>query len=283
MSTIMPSLEERIDLARATFWRLYESMTPTLIAASGGKDSSVVADLALVTARDFFLQTGIAPMLIITTSHTLVENPEVVQHFRKELKRMEAFGAKHGFRVHTAIAEPELLDTFQIKVLSGRGLPSFPGLNADCSVSWKVIPQQKLRAKIFVDLETEGRAEPVTCLGNRFVESERRSLAMLIRAENAVTPVRNADGDLILSPIADWETDDVFEYLGTREPGKSYSDFKDTLRLYAHAEGQSCAIVAAAIQEGMSKRKKGGCGARHRMLGVSTGRRSIPAEYARIR
>lgn len=86
---------------------------------------------------------------------------------------------------------------------------------------------------------------------------------MLLRGENAAKPVRNTDGDLILSPICDWPTDDVFEYLATRQAGESYSDFEETLRLYAHAEGQGCAIVALAIQDGMSKRKKGGCGARH--------------------
>lgn len=263
MTKIMPTLDELVELARATIWRLYESLTPVCVAFSGGKDSTVVADLALVTARDFVKQTGIQPLLIVTTSDTLAENPEVHQHYRTDLRLMREYGKRHGFRVITRIATPGILDTFQHKVLSGRGLPSFAGMNNDCSVSLKIVPQQKLRAEIFVELEAAKLREPVTLLGTRYDESEKRSISMMIRQENAITPVRNPDGDLILSPVCDFTTDDIFLYIGTRVPGDSYSDFKETLRLYSHSEGTSCAIVAAAIQEGMSKRKKGGCGARH--------------------
>lgn len=222
-----------------------------------------MADLALVTARDFVKQTGIQPVLIVTTSDTLAENPEVHQHYRNDLRHMREYGKRHGFRVITKIATPGILDTFQLKVLSGRGLPSFAGMNTDCSVSLKIVPQQKLRSEIFVQLERANLKEPVTLLGTRYDESEKRSISMMIRQENSTTPVRNSDGDLILSPVCDFSTDDVFEYLGSRRQGDSYSDFKETLRLYAHAEGASCAIVAAAIQEGTAKRKKDGCGARH--------------------
>ena len=260
---VAPSLDELIDLTRATYWRLFEQRIPTWLAFSSGKDSSVCADLALTTARDFLKQTGTSPLIWVTISDTLIENPEVVEHYQKDLRKMAAFGKTHGLNLTIRIARPSLLNTWQMKVLSGRGLPSFAGTNADCSVSLKVEPQQKLRANLYSELEGRGMAEPVTCLGLRHDESEKRSIAMMLRGDNSITPMRNKDGDLVLSPIADWQEDHVFEYLATRAPGQSYSDFKDTLRIYAHSEGQACAIVAAAIQEGLSKRKKGGCGSRH--------------------
>lgn len=119
-----------------------------------------------------------------------------------------------------------------------------------------------MRKEIFKEFGQAGLKEPVTILGTRFEESEKRSLNMMLRGENDIKPVRNSDDDLILAPICLWATDDVFEYLGSRTVGESYSDFADTLRIYAHSEGQSCAIVASVIQEGMAKRKKGGCGTR---------------------
>jgi DNA sulfur modification protein DndC len=42
---------------------------------------------------------------------------------------------------------------------------------------------------------------PVTILGTRYDESEKRSLKMLLGGENNVVPVENSDGDFILAPI----------------------------------------------------------------------------------
>lgn len=259
----MPSIEDRTALAKSTITKLFYENVPVCVAFSGGKDSTVCADLVLTSAREFKEQTQTSPLVLITTSETLVENPEVTAHFRKELRKMELYGKKHGLKLQTRIAKPSLLSTWQLKILTGRGLPSFAGQNTDCSYDLKIQPQAVLRKAIFKALKEEGRPKPVTCLGTRFDESEKRSLNMLLRGENDIAPVANGDGDLILAPICDWQTDDVFEYLGTRSSQDAYSDFQDTLRLYSHAEGQSCAVVASAIQDGLSKRKKGGCGARH--------------------
>jgi hypothetical protein len=82
------------------------------------------------------------------------------------------------------------------------------------------------------------------------------------RGESAIEPTRNATGDLVLSPIAFWQTDDVWEYIGMCASGMldTFSDFAETLRIYAHSGGTSCAVVSDSLLEG--KQKKGGCGAR---------------------
>lgn len=256
-----PPLEVRIEKSKQTIYKLFQNNTPVCVAFSGGKDSTVCADLVLCAARDASL-SGIKPLVVVTTGDTLVENPEVSDLYRKELKKIAAFGKANGFQVITRIATPALLSTWQLKVLSGRGLPSFPSQNVDCSWDMKIQPQARLRKELFQKLRSDGMQEPVTVIGTRFDESDKRALKMELRGERDDVPVSNGDGDLILSPICDWSTDDVFEYLGTRGSEDAYSDFKDTLRIYAHSEGQSCAVVAAAIEEGMSKRRKGGCGAR---------------------
>ncbi|WP_323745065.1 3'-phosphoadenosine 5'-phosphosulfate sulfotransferase [Noviherbaspirillum malthae] len=82
------------------------------------------------------------------------------------------------------------------------------------------------------------------------------------RGESALDPTRNASGDLVLSPIAFWQTDDVWEYIGMCASGllDTFSDFAETLRIYAHSGGTSCAVVSDSLLEG--KQKKGGCGSR---------------------
>ncbi|WP_293196239.1 hypothetical protein [Ottowia sp.] len=69
---------------------------------------------------------GFKPMVIITTSDTLVENPEIQEHYRAEHRKMRAFAKAHKFDIRTEIVEPSLLNSMQLKMLTGRGIPSFP-------------------------------------------------------------------------------------------------------------------------------------------------------------
>lgn len=254
-------IEERIDAAIKAILTLFMRDVIICVAFSGGKDSSVVANLVL-TAAAIAVQKGKEPSIIVSSSNTRIENPEVVEHVRQELARMGGFARAKGIRFQAEIVQPNLTSTFQVKILTGRGIPSFPGTSADCSIDLKVRSQINFRRKLFAAVAARDMPEVVTCLGTRYDESERRAATMAIRGENAILPVRNKNNELILAVIADWDTDSVWEYLGMCTSGliESYSDFKDTLRIYAHSAGTSCAVVADSINEG--KPKKGGCGTR---------------------
>ncbi|MGH7460775.1 MAG: phosphoadenosine phosphosulfate sulfotransferase, partial [Longimicrobiales bacterium] len=223
----------------------------------------MVAALALHAAA-LHRAGGGNPLIVVTTGDTLVESPEVTEHYRAELARMRAFGRRQGITVITRVVQPAMAATFQVKVLSGRALPSFPGTHGDCSTDLKISPQRAFRRQLFRSLAGQGHAEPVTLLGTRFGESTRRSIAMRERGESATMSARNQDGDLVLSPVCHWQDDDIWEgialYGGGARP--SYSDFEDMRRIYAHAVGTSCAVVADAILEGASSRRQGKCGAR---------------------
>lgn len=256
-------VEDRASQAVTVLAGLLEDGHPLVIAFSGGKDSTCVATLVLEAARRVAERGGQA-CVAVTHSDTRVENPEVSAYAQDEMQKMAAFGRLHGFEVLIGVAQPHDLATWQAKILTGRGLPSFAGQNTDCSIDLKIEPQRRLRKALLKGLGERFAQPPVTCLGTRFDESERRALGMQLRGENAVQPVQNKDGDWVLSPICLWSTDDVWEHLGTKgQAGSSYSDFQETLRIYAHAEAQGCAIVASAIEAGGASRKRGGCGARH--------------------
>lgn len=124
------SIEERIDQALAAIISLFTKNIPVVIAFSGGKDSSMVAALALHAALRA-KQLGATPFIVVTTGDTRVENPEIVVHYRAELAKMRKFGEERGLNIQTAIAQPNLLSTFQMKILTGRGLPSFPNVSSD--------------------------------------------------------------------------------------------------------------------------------------------------------
>ncbi|MCL4682359.1 MAG: phosphoadenosine phosphosulfate reductase family protein [Rhodocyclaceae bacterium] len=257
-----PSLTDRVEKAIDTLLALFRQGIPVICAYSGGKDSSCVAALVLMAARRAAAE-GLTPWVAVTTSDTMVENPEVTAHFRAELAAMARYGARHGVRIDTQIVTPSLASSWQVKVLTGRALPSFPGTNADCSVDLKVTPQASWRSAFFRGARKAGLKEPVVCLGSRFEESERRRMQMLSRGDTDTAPVRNKHGEMVLCPIAMWDEDAVWELIGEAAAGTfgpCYSEFAEMRRIYAHSAGTSCAVVADALATG---KKRGGCGARH--------------------
>lgn len=257
------SVEEMLDRAVQAILQLMRDGHPVSPAYSGGKDSSLVCALTLQAAV-LAKEEGIDPLLIhVVTSDTLVESPEVARHYRSELRKMAVFGREHGIPVSTKVVTPSLLSTFQVKILTGRGLPSFQNGSSDCSTDLKLTPSRVYRNQWFANVKEAGWKEPVILLGTRFDESARRAKKMAQRGEHTDVPIRNKDGQLILSPIAHFDTDSVWEALALYGTGirPSYSDFEETKTLYASAAATSCAVVADAIMEGVA-RKRGGCGSR---------------------
>lgn len=258
-----PSVEELTDRARVAIRQIFESNSPCILAYSGGKDSSVCANIALIEAAHC-ASTGLKPLVIVTTGSTLVENPEIEGHYRVELEKMCAFAKAKGFRLQAEVVEPSMLSTFQVKLLSGRGLPSYAGTSTDCTTDLKINAQRAARRRIFKELREAGMNEPVTLVGTRFDESEKRAIRMKARGDRADTPVRNKDLELVLCPVAHFSTDNIWEYIGNVTSGlwEGFSDMKEVMRIYAHSAGTSCAVVADTIYEGGRKNKRGGCGQR---------------------
>ncbi|MCA3184081.1 DNA sulfur modification protein DndC [Cupriavidus metallidurans] len=255
-------IEKKIDNALAIITALLHARHPIVVAFSGGKDSSVVAALVLHAAM-LYRAAGGTPIIVATTGDTLVESPEVSHHYRAELRRMHQYGRDHDFKVIVKVVQPSMAATFQLKVLSGRALPSFPGTHGDCSTDLKISPQRAFRRKLFRDLAAKGLPPPVTCLGTRYDESARRAAAMRSRGESDHAAMQNKDGDWVVSPIARWSDDDVWEAVALYGSGAlpGFSDFEEMRRIYAHSVGTSCAVVADAILDGAA-RKQGRCGAR---------------------
>lgn len=259
--TISPELLEKLVAAEAAIYAIYEKGQPCYVAYSGGKDSGTIADLTLRAALRFKNDGG-HPVTVVGTSNTKMENPEIYEHYVTELDKMREFGVKNGLDLRTEIITPTMASTWQVKILSGRGIPSFPGGSADCTTDLKIEPQDRFRKRLFKEWTARGFPPPVTILGVRREESVQRANNMRERGDSAATPVLNKNGDLVLAPIADWSELDVFEHLGNISNGliDSYSDMKETDRIYAHSAGTSCSVVAMDTHE---TRKSPGCGARH--------------------
>jgi 3'-phosphoadenosine 5'-phosphosulfate sulfotransferase (PAPS reductase)/FAD synthetase len=167
-SAVSVPIETLIERALATLAALFSQSIPCVVPFSGGKGSSTIANLVLTAAKHAALQ-GQRPFVVATTSNTLVESPEVERHYARELRKMEAFARANNIRFHAEIVTPNLASTWQVSILSGRALPSWPGGNTNCSVDLKINSQVAYRNRLFRELRSENLPEPVTILGTRLV------------------------------------------------------------------------------------------------------------------
>lgn len=219
-----------------------------VLAYSGGKDSSCLASLLLLAAVDLKRNGHSVPPIIITHSQTGVESPEVSRLAFSELDKMKEFSVRHGIDVRTEIAFPALNDSFPVRVIGGRALPSFVGGRADCSWDWKCLPNRRLLDSIMAGAPEQFKdwKRPVVMTGVRSRESHQRDQRIEDRGEVAEGLWQNEFGDLRASPILDFSEDSVWTHIGFCSAGvyQSYSDFEGLMNLYKDAGGDSCVIVA---------------------------------------
>jgi 3'-phosphoadenosine 5'-phosphosulfate sulfotransferase (PAPS reductase)/FAD synthetase len=242
--------------ALAAMCRLLETGHPLVVAYSGGKDSSVLANLALHAALTTRASRGRTPPIVVVHADVgSVENPEIRALVNGELAKMEDFARRLGIDLLLRIARPSLSETFAVRVVGGRGLPAFPDSRRDCSSSWKREPNDRALRTLVKEFRCQGWDEPVVMTGVRRDESTVRAGAIQARGEQSAQTWTDTEGRLRLSPLLDWTSDDVWAYLGLCRQGAmaAYSNFDDTLRIYQDAGGSSCVVVADTEMEKHAK------------------------------
>ena len=254
-------LTTRIELAVEALASVFRDGRPAFVGWSSGKDSSAALNLTLQAARRVTAETGACPPMVVTYGDTGVE-PHVAAHADSEAAKIRAYAEAEGLDVRVEVARPSLNDSWAVKVLGGRSLPPLPSRSRQCTVDWKIRPQQRVRNQAWKTLKAEGYAAPVIVLGTRATESAGRAARMAERGEDHLAPWTGEDGELYLSPVATWDEDAIWEYLGLVGQGAyaGYSDFRATLAFYANGGGTSCGVVAE--QKLQASQAGSPCGAR---------------------
>lgn len=264
---IVADIDAKMLRAQRIIKTLLAQGQPVSVSFSAGKDSSTVLNLVLAMASEMSECGQAVPPIIVMHADTGIENPEVAAYAAAEMSSIKAFAKKFSLDVSIHVATPNLAEQWAVRVIGGRALPPFPGLNRDCTTAWKIIPMRRLRNEVIKSIKAKASGEVVTLLGTRYDESAARSSNMTERGDSDNEIRRGVDasgkpGGLFLSPIAHWSTDDVWEYLGYARAGiiRAYSDFDETFRVYADAMGSSCVIIAEDMARAAKTSKA--CGAR---------------------
>jgi DNA sulfur modification protein DndC len=216
-------------------------------AYSSGKDSSCLTSVMLICASDLKARGFRVPPLVVVHSATGIENPEITRLAFGELEKMQSFAKKHGLDFTVLIGEPELNDSFPVRVISGRALPSFVNSRGDCTIDLKINPNAKQLRLLMERAKDMGDWKPpVVMTGVRLDESDVRNRRIEGRGETGDGIWVNEFGHLRASPLLHHSADDIWEHLGMCGAGvfDSYSDFGETMRIYRDAGGSSCVLVA---------------------------------------
>lgn len=156
--------DQKIDRAHAAIDALMQAGRPLCLAYSGGKDSTVLASLVIEVAVARKESGKSIPTLLVTHARTGIENPAMETVVKSEIARLLAFSAANGLGIRLDIAEPTLNDSWAVRIIGGRALPTFANSSTrDCSVSWKVVPQARQRKRALKELQASGEpVEPAT-------------------------------------------------------------------------------------------------------------------------
>ncbi len=228
---------------------------------SGGKDSSLMTACSIEALKRLKSHGEPLKPLLVMSSNTRIENPLVSRLVTEEMKKIQAFSDRHDLPVVTIISKPNRIAAWVVKIIAGQGIIPLPGGKSWCTEDWKIHPLE-IEAKRW--LKNSGlKGELLKLTGTRFSESNVRKSNMRQRGESSKVAIRNKKGEWILSPIADLETDDVWEMAGFIQAGalpQTYSDWEGLFEVYRQAGGSECVLVADMRLKDQEDR--GSCSAR---------------------
>jgi DNA sulfur modification protein DndC len=210
--------------------------TPWIIGFSGGKDSTLLAQLVFEMLLDLPPSRRCRSVHLVAND-TLVESPVLARHLDAVLDRIA--GAVSPLRLPVTVAKttPPLDQTFWVNLI-GRGYPSPSRVFRWCTDRMKIQPTTE-----YIRTQVNQAGEAILLLGVRRSESSQRRKSVA-RYENGER--LNAHSSLIgckvYKPIVEIDTDEVWQILLQSVPPWGGSH-RDLVTLYRNAGGAECPLV----------------------------------------
>lgn len=209
---------------------------PWVVAFSGGKDSTVVLQLVFRMLLD--LGEEATKPVIVLSSDTQVEAPNVAVFVQETLRRIHTQAQALKLPLVTQLVKPLPEESYWGKII-GKGYPPPTRWFRWCTSNMKIKPSRRA-----VETMTREHGSVILLLGTRIDESAQRGRTMQARTLNSkgLNPHHEIPNALVAAPIADWGTDDVWEYLASG-PCPWGGDHSFLFSLYRQASGGECPVV----------------------------------------
>lgn len=217
------------------------------VGFSGGKDSTCVL-VVFLEAIKRLVESGHTnlPTCYVLNANTRREMPLIASYAEYVLVQLQIYCASNKLPVEVHQVEPDLTGRFTWYCLARGKLPRYAGQSSDCAVMEKINPQQNLVKR----LQQENGIEIVALVGTRLDESDSRRRSMMKYSMDEATIVKTDNGKTF-APIADWDIDQVWEFLtgcqSADKPARIFPtflpDFHEMTELYRAANDGVCGVI----------------------------------------
>jgi DNA sulfur modification protein DndC len=210
---------------------------PWVVAYSGGKDSTLVLQLVY----ELLLSLGEAAKkpVHIVSSDTRVEAPNVEDYLVRNVSAIQEHAQRSGLPVTVHLVQPAPQEGFWFNLI-GKGYPPPTRNFRWCTTKMKIKPAKRVIEEI-----TKKAGSVVLLLGTRISESSQRGQRMEARETNSrgLNPHHEIPNALVFTPISEWDTEEVWDYLFSHNPPPWGVRHDFMLELYRQAGGGECPVV----------------------------------------
>ena len=220
---------------------------PWIIGYSGGKDSTVVVQLAFTMLESLAPEERTKPIYIVS-SDTLIENP-IVLGYLKDASNLINIGAKtKKLPLYAEMVHPDYDNSYWTNII-GKGLPTPTSIHFRwCTERLKIKP-----SNTFIENKVKENGEVIVLLGVRKAES----IARKTRIENRqidgylLTPHGSLQNTYVYNPIVDFTTDDVWKTLLSNNGRNPWGgDNNELFALYAGSDAGECPFTITKNEKG---------------------------------
>lgn len=210
---------------------------PWVLGYSGGKDSTATLQLVWSSLQKLPADK-LTKKVFVISSDTFVETPVIVNYLHTTLDRINTAAREQNLPIEAHKVTPQPDNTFWVNLI-GRGYPAPYSKFRWCTDRLKIEPANR-----FITEKITVHGEVVVVLGARRAESQNRAGQMDKRTKvgEHLTRHSNLANAWVFTPIEDWYTEEVWEYL-LSTPSPWGSDNEDLLTMYKNAQDGECPLV----------------------------------------
>lgn len=220
---------------------------PWIIGYSGGKDSTVVVQLAFMMLQSLTPEE-IHKDVYVVSSDTLIENPIILSYLKNTSALIAEGAAKLGLPLYTHMVHPDYNNTYWSNII-GKGLPTPTSIRFRwCTERLKIKPSNK-----FIEEKIKENGEVIVLLGVRKSESIARGIRIRNREIDGyiLTPHGSLQNTYVYNPIVELSTDDVWEILLSNNGKTPWGGNNNELfALYMGSDGGECQFTTTKNEKG---------------------------------